>query len=64
MFDWIVLGGVFLFIFFLKKDKTAFQCSADVLVSLSKYVAQGGRRGWPQTKTTEISLKSSGYAII
>lgn len=56
------------YIFFLlkrkKKDKTAVQCSADVLVSLSKYVAEGGRRGRPQTKTTEISLKSPGFAII
>lgn len=62
MFDWIVV--FFYFIFFSKKDKTAVQCSADVLVSWSKYVAQGGRRGRPQTKTIEISLKSSGFAII
>lgn len=50
MFDGIV---IFLCV---KKDKTAVQCSADVLVSLSKYVARWGRRGRPQTKTTEISL--------
>lgn len=35
----------FFWLFFFKEeeDKTAVHCSADVLVSLSKYVAQGGR---------------------
>lgn len=38
MFD-----SIFLAFFFKEEDKTAVHCSADVLVSLSKYVAQGGR---------------------
>lgn len=58
-----MFNGIVIFLC-VKKDKTAVQCSADVLVSLSKYVARGGKTGPATNKNYRNFPKSSGFAII